>query len=130
MQGSQSRLNPEPIWSPETIAAILREAPQPYCALFYWVALNGVRQGDLLGLQWKHINLTARKLRIEQSLWQGQLVAPKTVGSLRTICLGSVLTEVLAAHFQQTAHKAPEDFVFCTKEGSPLHPDVVRKDVL
>jgi integrase len=124
------RRKEKPIWSPETIAAILREAPQPYRALFYCVALTGVRQGELLGLQWKHVNLTTRKLRIEQSLWHGQLVAPKTVGSVRTICLGNVLAEVLAAHFQQTAHKAPEDFVFCTKEGSPLHPDVVRKDVL
>jgi integrase len=124
------RRKEQPIWSPETIAAILREAPRPYCALFYCVALTGVRQGELLGLQWKHINLAARKLRIEQSLWQGQLVAPKTVGSVRTICLGNVLTEVLDAHFQQTAHKAPADFVFCTNEGSLLHPDVVRKDVL
>jgi len=41
-----------------------------------------------------------------------------------------VLTDVLAAHFQQSAHKAPEDFIVCSKEGSPLHPDVVRKDVL
>src|SRR5207245_11764293 len=53
----------------------------------------------------------------------------KTVGSVR-ICLGNVLTDVLAAHFQQSAHKAPEDFIVCSKEGSPLHPDVVRKDVL
>jgi integrase len=124
------RRKEKPIWSPETIAAILSEAPQPYRALFYCVALTGVRQGELLGLQWKHVNLTTHKLRIEQSLWHGQLVAPKTTGSVRTICLGNVLAEVLAAHFQQTAHKAPEDFVFCTKEGSPLHPDLVRKDVL
>jgi integrase len=25
---------------------------------------------------------------------------------------------------------APEDFVFCGKDGLPLHPDVLRKDVL
>ena len=31
---------------------------------------------------------------------------------------------------QRATHRSPEDFVFCKNDGSPLHPDVLRKDVL
>jgi len=81
-------------------------------------------------LQWKHIDLAACKLRIEQSLWNGQLVSPKTRGSIRTIYFGTALKEELAAQFERGEHKAPEDFVFCGKDGSPFDPDVLRKHVL
>ena len=98
--------------------------------IFCCAGLTGPRLGELLGLQWKHIDLKSSKLRIEQNLWQGKIVPPKTVGSVRTIYFGDVLAGALAEHFQQTGHGKPEDFVFCKKDGSPLHPDVLRKDVL
>ena len=59
-----------------------------------------------------------------------QLVPPKTAGSARTIYFGDVLAGVLEEHFQNAAHREPHDFVFCKTDGSPLHPEVVRKDVL
>jgi len=124
------RRKEKPSWSPEVIMSILNAAPVSYRALFYCVALTGVRQGELLALQWKHINLDTKKLRIEQSLWHGQLVPPKTPLSVRTICLGAVLTEILAEHFQNAKYNALNNFVFCNREGLPLNPDVVRKDVL
>jgi integrase len=92
--------------------------------------LTGSRLGELLGLQWKHIDLAGRKLRIKQSLWHGKLIPPKTQGSVRTIFFGNALARSLAEHFQRAAFRGPDDFVFCKKDGSPLHPDVLRKDVL
>lgn len=101
-----------------------------YRALFSAAALTGARLGELLGLQWKHIDLDQRTLRIEQSLWQRQLVPPKTPGSIRTIYFGDSLGAVLAEHSQKAAHIRPDDFVFCKSDGIPHHPDVLRKDVL
>jgi integrase len=77
-----------------------------------------------------HIDLAGRKLRIEQSLWHGKLVPPKTQGSVRTIYFGNALANALAEHFQRAVSRESDDFVFCKKDGSPLHPDVLRKDVL
>jgi integrase len=86
--------------------------------------------GEILGLQGKHIDLVARKLRIKQSLWCGQLFAPKTASSIRTIYFGEALAQALTQHIQQTPGRGPEHFIFCKPDGMPLHPDVLRKDVL
>jgi integrase len=124
------RQREKPIWSPEQVRAILQAASVEHRAFFCCAGLTGPRLGELLGLQWKHIDLGGRKLRIEQSLWQGQLVAPKTQGSIRTIYFGETLANALADHYERSSHKEPENFVFCSRDGSPLNPDVLRKDVL
>jgi integrase len=36
----------------------------------------------------------------------------------------------LSEHFQSAVHRNAGDFVFCKQDGAPLHPDVLRKDVL
>jgi integrase len=69
-------------------------------------------------------------LRIAQSLWQEQLVSPKTTtGSIRTVPFGGGLAQALSEHHQNALHGQPEDFVFCKRDGSPLNPDALRKDV-
>jgi integrase len=83
-----------------------------------------------LGLQWKHIDLDNRTLRIEQSLWQRQLVSPKTPSSVRTIPFGYGLARPLLEHHRSAVNIKPEDFVFCKRDGATLNPDVLRKDVL
>lgn len=61
--------------------------------------LTGARLGELLGLQWKHIDFESQKLEIKQALWEGQLVQPKTEGSFRAIFFGPSL---LAAYRTKT----------------------------
>jgi len=40
------------------------------------------------------------------------------------------LTETLRNHREKSSHPGPDDFVFCKSDGSPLDPDVLRKDIL
>jgi len=120
----------KPVWTAEQIRAVVEAVPRPYRAFFLCAALTGARLGELLGLQGKHVDLDGRKLRIQQSLWQGQLVSPKTQGSVRTVPFGDVLAEALTEHRLNSQHTGPDDFVFCKADRSPLHPDVLRKDVL
>jgi len=120
----------KPVWTPEQVRAIVEAVPRTYRALFACAALTGARLGELLGLQWRHLDLKERTLRIEQSLWQGHLVTPKTAGSIRTVPFGDGLSQALLEHHQNAVHSKPEDFVFCKRDGTPLHPDVLRKDVL
>ncbi len=120
----------KPIWSPAQLLNILSAAPAGLRAFFDCVALTGTRLGEVLGLKWRHVDLEGRILRIEQSLWRGQLVSPKTAASTRDILLGSALGGTLMNHRETSSHRGPDDFVFCKKDGSPLDPDVLRKDVL
>ena len=124
------RQREKPTWSSTQVLAIIQAAPEAYRAFFCCAGLTGPRLGELLGLQWRHIDLDGRKLRIEQSLWHGKLVPPKTQGSVRTIYFGNALANALTEHSQRAVRREPDDFVFSKKDGSPLHPDVLRKDVL
>jgi integrase len=119
-----------PVWSPNQVREILENTPQKYRVLFQVIAFTGARAGEVLGLQWRHVDLSSEQLRIEQSLWRGQIVSPKTSGSVRTINLSTVLVNVLRMHHEASAVRSPNYFVFCKNDGSPWHPDVLRKDVL
>jgi integrase len=120
----------KPSWTPQQVRSIIDNVPVQFRPLFLCAALTGLRLGELLGLQWKHIDLSSAKLRIEQSLWNGQLVSPKTKGSLRTLRFGDVLRQTLFLHRQNSLHTRPEDFVFSRSDGSPLQPDMLRREVL
>jgi integrase len=65
------RRREKPIWSPEAVLSVIQASPKRYRTLFCCAGLIGPRLGELLALQWKHIDLDGRKLRIEQSLWHG-----------------------------------------------------------
>ena len=120
----------KPIWSPTQVRSILQGAPENLRSFFVCVALTGTRLGEVLGLMWKHVDFEQKRLRIEQSLWRGQLVAPKTTASTRDILVGSSLTEMLKIHHENSRHRGMDDFVFCKNDGTPLDPDVLRKDAL
>jgi len=120
----------KPSWTPQQVRSIIDNVPALYRPLFVCAALTGLRLGELLGLQWKHIEFSSAKLRIEQSLWNGQLVPPKTKNSVRTIPFGEVLRQTFVLHRQNSLHTRPEDFVFCRSDGSALQPDMLRREVL
>ena len=120
----------KPVWTPEQLKQIVDSVPQVHRSLFQCAMLTGARLGELLGLQWKHIDIDAQTLEIRQSLWEGELVAPKTEGSVRLIYFGPSLLAALMAQKQNSNHNGADDFVFCKEDGSPLNPDVLRRDVL
>lgn len=120
----------KPVWTAEQIRKVIEAVPTRFQVLFATVALTGLRLGELLALQWKHVDFENGRLRIEQSLWEGQIVSVKTRSSVRVILFGDVLAGHLTNHLQGSAHIGPEDFVFAQEAGGPLNPDVLRRDVL
>lgn len=124
------RRTEKPAWTPEQVRRILENVAAEFRCLFICVALTGLRLGELLALQWKYVDLQSKTLLVAHSLWCGQLVSPKTAATARRIALGDFLVRTLVSHRASSAFTGPENFVFCKKDGTPLHPDVLRKDVL
>lgn len=120
----------KPAWTPEQVRSILAEIGPAYRPIFVCVALTGVRAGELFGLQWKHVDLESGELHVEQSLWNKQIVSPKTKASRDSVWFDEVLRRVLEEHRQSSPRKGADDFVFCKPDGSPLSADVLRRDVL
>lgn len=60
----------------------------------------------------------------------GRRIGLSKNGSVRVIYFGPSLLSALVSQKQNSNHNRPEDFVFCKEDGSPLNPDVLRRDVL
>jgi integrase len=118
------------VWTADQLRQIIAAAPEQHRPMFVCVALTGVRLGELLALKWKHVDFENRVLHIQQSLWGGEVQTPKTLASVRSKPMGDLLASALTDRLRVSQRIGPEDFVFCKSDGRPLHPDVVRKDVL
>jgi len=125
----------------EEIAAFLTAADQHRLrALWYVLALTGLRRGEALGLQWSDIHwdtktLTVQRNIIEKSGLGVRIHSPKTNAGRRTIALSSYLLDILRDHQatqdleRQAAGTAwsPEQWVFTTRTGGLLIPRNVHR---
>lgn len=104
---------------------------------------TGMRQGELLGLTWKNIDLERGEIRIIQQLsrfgqsGQRLVFAPlKTKYSRRTIKIGPDLVGLLKVHYQaQQEYKLAlgtrwqeNDLVFTSSMGTPLDQRNMQRD--
>ena len=106
----------------------------------YRVALTlGLRQGEVLGLRWEHVDLAAGSLAVREAMQRVQgaglvAVEPKSDAGLRTIKLPHFLIELLREHRQrqdaarrEATRWAERDLVFCTRYGTPFDGPNVTK---
>ena len=90
---------------------------------------TGARISEVLGLQWKHVNLDAGTIKIEQRVWHQEVSHPKSEGSKRLLGIAD-LQERYRAKIATDAG-TPESFVFQQKRapGRPLWDSGVRDAV-
>ena len=106
-------------------------APSLY-PLFLCAARTGLRQGELLALQWDDVNLTGRFLEVRRNFTHGRLTTPKS-GDSRRVDLSRQLTATLEAlqldrQLEAATHgqNAAPPWVFCDRQGKPFHQNWVR----
>ena len=87
-------------YTPDEIRQVLRVADGDRNGHVWYLALSGLRRGEIAGLRWSDIDLDARTVSIERSRVQagaGNVVEndPKTLSSRRTLPLDDGLAAVL-----------------------------------
>lgn len=100
--------------------------------------LTGLRRGEILGLQWRDVDLPGQTLTIHRALAGGtrgaiQITAPKTSGSRRTLAIPASLCEVLAVHQETQRDRyallelphTPETHLCTNGLGEPLLPNTL-----
>ncbi len=68
----------------EQVQRILAMAQEPWRTLFCICTLDGLRAGEVLGLQWGDIDLEQRILHIRRTAWYGKTQTPKSRKSKTT----------------------------------------------
>jgi integrase len=124
------------VWTTKQLAAFLDFVADDRLSAMWWlIALRGLRRGEAAGLRWVDVDLDQKVIMIgQQRIAYGHTVAdgpPKTAASRRTIALDRTTVRLLRVHLQrqqaerlaagQTWHDS--GYVFTTPNGSALHPD-------
>lgn len=123
--------------SPEDIEKLLDEAAKSkhHTAILFDL-YTGLRRGELLGLEWKHIDFKNNTIKIEQALTKTKtegvrIGKTQTKNSQRVIAVKETLMKELKRHsWKQKEYKdklgelynTEYDLVFCKEDGSPLCP--------
>ena len=111
----------------------LDQIPDPvYLTLVLLDIQTGLRRSELLGLQWKDVDLSIGTLSIQRALiklpsGEMELTVPKN-GRGRVVALPVESVESLLVHRQRLPEQSGNsNFVFCLSDGSPMKPDMVTK---
>ncbi|MEJ7787870.1 MAG: site-specific integrase [Solirubrobacteraceae bacterium] len=89
--------------------------------LYLTAAMTGLRQGELLGLRWRDVDLEARRVRVVSPFVRGEFGDPKSEGSGRSVPMAERIAVALLALREQSIYPRDRDLVFCHPEtGKPL----------
>ena len=104
------------------IGRVLGAAPPRYRTLVASAILTGLRQSELLGLRWRDIDFEDEFIRVRNAVDRhGADVPLKTEHAVRDVVLIPALAGALREHREQSAFNRPEDYVFASRVGTPLH---------
>jgi integrase len=114
------------ILSFDETARVLARLEDPYRLIIETCIATGARISEVLGLAWRHVDLEAATIKIEQRVWHQDVGQPKTENSRRILGIGD-----LAQRFRDKAAKdgaKPASWVFHQKRarGKPLWDSGVR----
>lgn len=126
----------------ESVAGILaqaEEAGHPLFATLHLLAYTGARRGEVLALDWQHVDLGEGTISIVRSLGRSRegltLGPPKTANGRRLIDLDRRTVEVLQAHqgrqllekIQAEGAYQDNGLVFADPLGDPINPMQVTR---
>jgi len=106
----------------EEIGRLLAAAPPRYRTLIASAISTGLRQSELLGLRWRDIDFEDGLIRVRNAVDRhGNDVPLKTQHAVRDVVLIPTLANTLREHRKKSAFKAPQDYVFASRVGTPLY---------
>lgn len=103
----------------EEIEKVRAALDERWWAVVVVLAGSGLRIGELLGLRVDDVDFLRRTIRVQRQRLQSNEVAPlKSKASRRTVPVGKVVIDTLAAHL--AAHPASDEALFTDELGDPL----------
>ena len=95
----------------EEVNLFLSKVRNDYKNYYITRFFTGMRTGEIDGLQWKYVDFKRREILIRETVVEGRIETPKTLGSVREIHMSAMVFEALQAQHELTADNS--DFVFC-----------------
>jgi integrase len=102
----------------DQLQRILALAEEPWHTMFCILTMDGLRAGEVLGLQWRDIDFERQLLHIRRSAWYGKIQAAKSQASETILPIPAALTSILKEYRAQWKPNT-EGFLFVTRNGRP-----------
>jgi integrase len=99
---------------------LVAAADPEWRALLVVALKTGLRQGELMGLQWSDLDLVRGKLHVRRSIWRGREGLPKG-GRSRIVDMPGSVVEALKQHRHLKGL-----WVFCGEDGALLTPGKLK----
>ena len=121
----QERSPERPLAEPADVLRLADVIEPRYRALVLLAAVGGLRVGELLGLQRRHIDVAEATVRVEQQAIElvdssRIITGPKTAAGRRTVAVPALVTEALDAHLEQHTGPSADAWLFVGPRGEPL----------
>jgi integrase len=115
------------ILTPEEIRRLLDAAEDRYRLLIQVAVFTGMRQGEILGLQWGDIDWNSRQVHVRRAWKEGAFTEPKTRSSIRRVDLPERLVLELKT-WRLRCPKGEFDIVFANDAGNPMsHANLLQR---
>jgi integrase len=107
-----------PYFTVDQLLKILSIAEEPWHTLFCILTMEGLRAGEVLGLQWGDLDLDLQLLRIRRSAWYGKIQTVKSQASETVLPIPNALAVILRK-YRAEWQPNPHGFLFVTRNGRP-----------
>jgi len=128
----QERSPERPLVQPPDVLGVAEVIEPRYRALILLAATGGLRVGELLGLQRRHIDVAEATVNVEQQaveLADGTriITRPKTEAARRVIAIPRVVVESLEYHLDRFTAPSAEAWVFVDQRGGPTRRAALQR---
>lgn len=106
--------SPSPSMTKEEVEHYITVFEQRESVIAHLALFAGMRPGEILALQRRHISGDCRKARIEQRLYRGDIDTPKTNSSTRTAAIPPKTASLLKA-WMELVGDTPDSWVFASE---------------
>lgn len=113
------------VLSPAEVAAVARAAEGQIAAAITVSAFTGLRLGEIRGLRWRDVDFANALVHVRRAYWRSREGAPKS-GKARSVPLIDQAAAALDGLSQRERWIGPDDYVFPSATGGPLHDAILR----
>ena len=96
------------------ISSVRKDFKNYYTVRFF----TGMRTSEIDGLKWQYVDFERRQIHVRETLVKGHFGTTKTESSQRSIEMSHLVFSALKAQHEVSGKLS--QFVFCTRDGSPL----------
>jgi integrase len=97
----------------EQVIAIANQLKEPYSTLVLFLAVTGLRIGEVVGIKWSDVD--GDILTVSRTIYEGKAQSPKTQKSFRSLPIPAILLE-------RMRKIGGSEYIFRSRTGTPLNP--------